>query len=57
MALLRQAPRDAQGHTSGQDGDLVQRVAVWQHGGQNRVATFVVCGGPLLFGRQHHALA
>ena len=50
VALLRQAPRDAEGHAARQDRDLVQRVAVGQHGGQQGVAALVVGGGPLLLG-------
>ena len=48
VALLRQAPRDAEGHASRQDRHLVQRVAVGQHRGQQGVAALVVGGRPLL---------
>ena len=57
MALFRQRLRDAECHTTRKDRDLVERVAVRENSGENRVATFVIRGGALLFDRQHQRVA
>ena len=57
VLVARQRVGRAARKAARQNGHLVQWIAVWQHRGQNRMAAFVVGGGPLLFGRQDHALA
>ncbi len=57
VPLFRKAPGDAECHASRQDRDLVQRVGVGQHGGEDGVATLVDGGRPLLFAAEHQALA
>ena len=51
VALLGHRLGDAEGHARREDGDLVDRVAVGEHGGEHGVAALVVGGGALLLGR------
>ncbi len=48
VSFFGQAPCDAEGHAAGEDGDLVERVAVGQHRGEHCVTAFVVGNGALL---------
>ena len=54
VTLLRKRPGDTEGHASGQDRDLVERVAVREHRRKKRVAAFVERCGLLLFGAEDH---
>ena len=57
VSLFGQAPGDTECHTARKDGDLVQRVGVGKHHGEDCVTALVDCSGALLFGAEHQALA
>ena len=56
MALLGERPRDTERHTPGQNSDLVERVAMGKHGGEQCVPALMEGCCLLLFGTQNHRL-